>query len=69
MPTRKYRRTSDKGQPTHFECAKQKCKWMGTYDQKAYKPRGNGFTDHVCPECGNLEFYGLTEEYVKSKKL
>lgn len=44
--------------PVAYECTKRKCKWQGTDAQKGRKSVGS-WTEHVCPECGNNEFYGL----------
>lgn len=59
MAKRKYSRMGET--PVAYECTKTKCKWQGTGDQKASK-RFNAFTiEHICPVCGNNEFYGLLE--------
>lgn len=42
-----------------YECTKQKCKWQGTDEEKGRKRINEYQTEHVCPKCGNAEFYGL----------
>jgi len=45
--------------PTKYECIKRKCKWQGTDEDKYQKKLDDGYFEHVCPNCGNNEFYGL----------
>lgn len=59
MAKRKYARFGEKA--VRYECTKKKCKWQGTDEQKGRRFRDEYQTDHVCPECGNNEFYGLLE--------
>ena len=59
MAKRKYTRMGEK--PKGYECTKRSCKWQGLDSDKAFKKRDEDITDHVCPKCGNDEFYGLLE--------
>lgn len=66
MPKRKYTRRGDVA--VAHECCNRKCKWQGFDKQKSLRKEPNGFSTHICPECGNDEFYGLLElpEHLKS---
>ncbi|AXX89310.1 hypothetical protein CKA55_07345 [Arcobacter suis] len=33
------------------------CKWKGTYPQLALKKKDEVEQEHICPKCGNNEFY------------
>lgn len=57
MAKRKYCRMGEKA--VAYECTKQKCKWQGTDEEKGRKRINEYRTEHVCPKCGNAEFYGL----------
>ncbi|WP_396153682.1 hypothetical protein [Flavobacterium sp.] len=57
MAKRKYARMGEK--ENGYECTKRSCKWQGLDSEKALKKRNENQTDHVCPKCGNNEFYGL----------
>jgi hypothetical protein len=46
--------------PVRYECTKRKCKWQGTYEEKAEKKIEEGYYEKICPNCGNSEFYGLS---------
>jgi predicted RNA-binding Zn-ribbon protein involved in translation (DUF1610 family) len=54
---RKYARMGEKYDG--YECTNRKCKWQGKDDEKARKPIDEYITEHVCPKCGNYEFYTL----------
>lgn len=56
---RKYAKTLSGEKATAFECTKRKCKWVGAQSEKQDRKDSNGWTTHVCPKCGNEEFYGL----------
>ena len=56
---RKYARIGDK--PTKFECTRKRCKWQGTESEKYRKRVDEVMSEHVCPKCGNNEFYGLAK--------
>jgi hypothetical protein len=57
---RKYTRSGDVAQG--YECTKIKCKWQGTEDDKASRMKsGTSWIEHICPNCGNEDFYGLVE--------
>lgn len=58
MGKRKYAKIFDKN-ITKYECTKRNCKWQGTYDEKSSKKLENGFSELICPKCGNNEFYGI----------
>lgn len=45
--------------PEIYECTKRKCKWQGTYEEKAERKIEEGYFEKICPNCGNAEFYGL----------
>jgi len=55
---RKYARHSDTNSEK-YECTKRKCKWQGTYEEKAEKKIEEGYYEKTCPKCGNNEFYNL----------
>jgi hypothetical protein len=57
MSKRKYTKWGE--EPVRYECTKRKCKWQGKDEEKARKPKDEYMTEHVCPKCGNNEFYGL----------
>lgn len=57
MAKRKYARMGEK--VVKYECTKRKCKWQGTDDEKARKRLNEYQEEHICPKCGNNEFYGL----------
>jgi len=57
MEKRKYTRMDEEA--VAYECTKRKCKWQGTECEKAIRPYATGGGEHVCPNCGNAEFYGL----------
>lgn len=57
MARRKYTRMGEV--PAAFECTNAKCKWEGDEDGKDLKPINEHQKAHVCPNCGNDEFYGL----------
>ena len=57
MAKRKYTVFGEK--PVRYECTKQKCKWQGFDKEKGLKKINDYQTAHVCPKCGNDEFYGL----------
>jgi hypothetical protein len=60
MARRKYARMNEPVQG--YECCNKKCKWQGNDEDKSLThPDGDGFQKHVCPKCGNDEFYGLLE--------
>lgn len=59
MRKRKYTRGNEK--PIRFECTKRTCKWQGKQSEQAQVKDADGWTDNVCPKCGNDEFYGLLE--------
>lgn len=59
MKKRKYTRWGE--EPKRYECSKKKCQWQGLDEEKARKRIDNYLTEHVCPRCGNNEFYGLLE--------
>lgn len=56
MPKRKYTRARET--PSKYECTKRSCKWEGTKKEKAHKMEEDWLV-HICPECGNDEFYGI----------
>lgn len=56
MSKRKYTRSGET--PTSYQCTKAKCKWEGSQIEKEEEME-NGWLVHVCPKCGNDEFYGL----------
>lgn len=60
MAKRKYAKMSDP-MPDNpkYECTKRKCKWQGTYKEKADKEIEPGHSEKICPNCGNNEFYTL----------
>lgn len=58
MAKRKYARHSDP-RTKNYECTKRKCKWQGTLEQQPIKEIDPGHSQHVCPKCGNNEFYNL----------
>ena len=45
----------------YWECSKQKCKWIGTDEEKEEKDNGD-FTDYICPVCWNESFYAVEGE-------
>lgn len=47
--------------PIKYQCTKSKCKWIGTDEQKAHKIVSSIEHELCCPECLNVEFYGLRE--------
>lgn len=54
---RKYARMGETS--VRYECTKRKCKWQGTDDEKSRKRLNEYQEEHICPKCGNNEFYGL----------
>ncbi len=59
----------------YSQCTNEKCLWVGTGKEYLSIPSTNptikdvGGKDHVCPNCGNDEFYVLSEdEYNKLKE-
>ncbi|PIE50740.1 MAG: hypothetical protein CSA38_01880 [Flavobacteriales bacterium] len=66
MAKRKYARMSDK--EVAYECTR--CKWQGLEEEKNSKnidPEIEMY-EHICPNCGNNEFYGLLEYNKKNGK-
>lgn len=59
MAKRKYTRMGEK--PKAYECINKKCKWIGLDIEKLLKPINEYQKEHVCPKCGNANFYGLLE--------
>ena len=59
MAKRKYTRSGETA--VRYECTKRACKWQGKEEEKEKAPSkvDKGWYDHVCPNCGNNEFYGL----------
>lgn len=54
---RKYARMGEDVE--RYQCTKPKCKWQGKDEDKARKQISDIQQEHVCPKCGNNEFYGL----------
>lgn len=54
---RKYTKHGEK--PISYECTKKKCRWQGTDKEKDTIKNSDGWSELVCPNCGNNEFYGL----------
>lgn len=54
---RKYAKNFDEVEK--YECTKRKCKWQGKNTEKYEKKIEEGYSELVCPKCGNNEFYGL----------
>jgi len=50
-------------EPKRYECTKRKCKWQGLDSEREQKRTDPKYLmyESVCPNCGNNEFYGLTE--------
>lgn len=59
MARRKYTRFGEKSQGD--ECTNKNCKWQGLDKDKARRKIDDSMDEHVCPRCGNNEFYGLLE--------
>ena len=57
MAKRKYTRMGENA--VAYECTKQKCKWQGIDEDKVRKRINEYQEEHVCPNCGNSEFFGL----------
>ncbi len=47
--------------PIKYECCKKSCKWQGTLEEQATRKTSDNSKEHICPKCGNNEFYGLRE--------
>jgi hypothetical protein len=41
------------------ECTNRKWKWQGSDDEKLRRRLNEYQEEHVCPDCGNTEFYRL----------
>jgi rRNA maturation protein Nop10 len=54
---RKYARMGEK--VVSYQCTNKKCKWIGIDEEKVRKNINNYTVEHVCPNCGNYQFYGL----------
>lgn len=59
MGKRKYTRFGEKS--VAFSCTNVKCKWEGLDEEKEFRKEADGWNTHICPDCGNEEFYGLLE--------
>lgn len=59
MAKRKYARMGEEA--VAYECTKRKCKWQGTDEEKEVLPTDDVWSEHVCPKCGNNEFFALLE--------
>ncbi|MEG1540135.1 MAG: hypothetical protein RR383_09355, partial [Muribaculaceae bacterium] len=55
---RKYARFGDEKSGV-YECTNRKCKWQGTTDEQKYRKKDDIGYVHICPKCGNDEFYSL----------
>jgi len=55
----------------YWECSKQKCKWIGTEEEKTGIPdKKHSFVEHqVCPICGNDSFYEVKSQKKIDKHL
>lgn len=60
MSNRKYVKTFE--QPQAYECSNENCSWQGVDQQKHKRYEKDGWATHVCPNCGNDEFYRLSSK-------